>query len=777
MNISPLASAILVSLALSSLCIAPTALAQSSPPGKPTEAASVLTLDRLRVHGESPAHANVIEKDAEALSEARVADERDLLRHETGVGVVEGGRSGSNGYSIRGVEGDRVSITVDGLSQADSYIPEVYSGYGYLNGNRNTTELENIGSVRIEKGADSFRTGSGALGGSVRFFSKSAEDFVQPGQPFGLLAKTGYSGKNREWRFVLGGGVVSGGFRGALQFTRRHGHELKAYGDGLDVEGAERGLADPVERESHSILAKAGYRFGAAHLLEASFENRALDIATHERSYTDVFGERRLSLDTSPYRRRQLRYAWTPESSWLKEFTAAYGGQWIEQHAITRNHEARDPRRRITQKYDRKFTQTLDQLELRLDSQTIRAGQWRHQWQAAAGASHGYFENINLDTLYGYSGAGSADIKRYRIADPVRTRAAFLALQDRIEWGDATSLGLGARHDRYRHQPEPDGANQNRTTYSPEPRQFSATTGFAHLRHDLGPHFSVGYKAATGFRAPRAQELYFQFQRGQNYIVPNPELRAEHAFNQEIEFNLHGEAGHAALSIHHTRYRNFIEERHSQSRQPNPYYDPAKCRLYPLRDLCDPYLVAERFQNVNIDSATVRGVEFDGGLDLRRTIGLPEGSRALLRFTHTRGRTGIGDGLRAIQPFTAVLGLAYARPDDRWRTQLTLRHVAAKRERDTIRTEFGWRGEVRRAAPYLSRAYSVVDMEAGFRLGAHWRLDLGVDNLLNRKYSTWDSLRSIPSFGSTNMVDRRGYGLERFTAPGRHYSMVLQGRF
>lgn len=767
---------ILLSLPL--LALAPPAWADDIPNrDKPSPEEHGLLLDRLKVRGESPTDVSIIEKDADTLSRSRVADERDLLRHETGVGVVEGGRSGSNGYSIRGVDGDRVSITVDGLNQADSYIPEVYSGYGYLNGNRNTTELENISSVRIDKGADSFRTGSGALGGAVRFFSKRAEDFVQPGQPFGLLAKTGYSGKNREWRFVLGGGVISGGFHGALQFTRRHGHELKAYGDGLDVEGAERGLADPVERESHSMLAKAGYRFSTTHLLEASFENRILDIATREHSYSDVFGERRLSLDASPYRRRQIQYVWTPESSWLKEFNAIYGNQWVAQHAVTRNYRSRDPQRRITQKYDRKFTQTLDQLELQLDGHAIQTGAARHEWQASAGASHSHFENINIDTLYGYDGPGSADTKRYRIADPVRTRTAFLAVQDRIEWGDATSLNLGLRHDRYRHRPEPDGQNQNRTTYSPEPRQFSATTGFAHLRHDVGPHFSIGYKAATGFRAPRAQELYFQFQRGLNYIVPNPELRAEHALNQEIEFSLHGEAGHAALSLHHARYRDFIEERHSQACQPNPYHDPAMCRIYPMRDLCDPYLIAEHFQNVNIDSATVRGVEFDGRLDLWRTTGLPEGSQALLRFTHTQGRTGIGDGLRAIQPFTAVLGLAYVQPDDHWWTQLTLRHVAAKRERDTVRTEFGWRGETRRASPYLSRAYTVVDLEAGLRLGTHWQLSLGVDNLLNRKYSTWDSLRSIPSFGSTNMVDRRGYGLERFTAPGRNYSMVLQGRF
>ena len=42
------------------------------------------------------------------LKKGQILSERDLVRNETGVTVTEGGRSGNNGYAIRGVDSDRV---------------------------------------------------------------------------------------------------------------------------------------------------------------------------------------------------------------------------------------------------------------------------------------------------------------------------------------------------------------------------------------------------------------------------------------------------------------------------------------------------------------------------------------------------------------------------------------------------------------------------------------------------------------------------------------------
>lgn len=124
----------------------------------------------------------------QALDKQMVSDESDLVRYDPGISVVEGGRSGSNGFTIRGVDKDRVAINVDGLAQAESRsseaFQELFGAYGNFNANRNTSEPENFSEVTINKGADSLKSGSGALGGAVNYKTKSASDYVSEEKPY-----------------------------------------------------------------------------------------------------------------------------------------------------------------------------------------------------------------------------------------------------------------------------------------------------------------------------------------------------------------------------------------------------------------------------------------------------------------------------------------------------------------------------------------------------------------------------------------------------------------
>ncbi|WP_249932498.1 TonB-dependent receptor plug domain-containing protein [Campylobacter mucosalis] len=107
--------------------------------------------------------------DAETINKQQVTDSRDLVRYETGVSVVETGRMGASGYAIRGVDENRVGITIDGLRQAETLssqgFKELFEGYGNFNNTRNGIEMENVKMATITKGADSVKSGSGALGG------------------------------------------------------------------------------------------------------------------------------------------------------------------------------------------------------------------------------------------------------------------------------------------------------------------------------------------------------------------------------------------------------------------------------------------------------------------------------------------------------------------------------------------------------------------------------------------------------------------------------------
>lgn len=119
-------------------------------------------------------------KTSKTLDKQQVQNTRDLVKYETGVSVVEKGRMGSSGYAVRGVEENRVNITIDGLQQAETLssqgFQELFEGYGNFNNTRNGIEVENIKEVNLAKGADSTKVGSGALGGSVVFQTKDARD-------------------------------------------------------------------------------------------------------------------------------------------------------------------------------------------------------------------------------------------------------------------------------------------------------------------------------------------------------------------------------------------------------------------------------------------------------------------------------------------------------------------------------------------------------------------------------------------------------------------------
>lgn len=178
-------------------------------------------------------------KTADTLSKEQVLDIRDLTRYDPGIAVVEQGRGASSGYSIRGMDKNRVSLTVDGLAQIQSYTAQAALGGTRTAGSSgaiNEIEYENVKAVEISKGSNSVEQGSGALAGSVAFQTKTADDVIGEGRQWGIQSKTAYSGKNRglTQSIALAGRI--GGAEALLIHTGRHAGEIRAH------EAAGRGV-------------------------------------------------------------------------------------------------------------------------------------------------------------------------------------------------------------------------------------------------------------------------------------------------------------------------------------------------------------------------------------------------------------------------------------------------------------------------------------------------------------------------------------------------------
>lgn len=156
-------------------------------------------------------------KTSESISREQVLNIRDLTRYDPGISVVEQGRGASSGYSIRGMDRNRVALLVDGLPQTQSYVVQSplvarsgYSGTGAIN----EIEYENVKAVEISKGGSSSEYGNGALAGSVTFQSKSAADILEGDKSWGIQTKNAYSSKNKGFTHSLAVAGKQGGFEG-----------------------------------------------------------------------------------------------------------------------------------------------------------------------------------------------------------------------------------------------------------------------------------------------------------------------------------------------------------------------------------------------------------------------------------------------------------------------------------------------------------------------------------------------------------------------------------
>ena len=113
-------------------------------------------LNEIQVQGEVEAarqtQSAVVHKNAETIQKELIRDTRDLVRYTTDVGISDNGRF-LKGFSIRGVEGNRVGISVDGVNLPDSEENSLYARYGNFNPSRLSIDSELVRDIDIVRGS------------------------------------------------------------------------------------------------------------------------------------------------------------------------------------------------------------------------------------------------------------------------------------------------------------------------------------------------------------------------------------------------------------------------------------------------------------------------------------------------------------------------------------------------------------------------------------------------------------------------------------------------
>ncbi|HEZ0496789.1 TPA: TonB-dependent hemoglobin/transferrin/lactoferrin family receptor [Neisseria meningitidis] len=783
----------------------------------------------VRVKGKHNASTTVERVKAKTIQEQMIRDTRDLVRYSSDVGVSDDGRR-MKGFAMRGVEDNRVGISIDGVALPSSEENSLYARYGNFNNSRLSIDTELVKGVDITKGADSFESGSGSLGGNVNYRTLDARDIVLPEQNFGALLRSGYASKNREWANTAGFGYAGNVFDAVVLYSRRRGHEMKSGGDVVDFVGfgeldkqdqAERGSArihpDPSKHNNHSYLVKLGWQPVDAHRFGFSVNGQNNSNYTYEKTYS-LTSYWREADDVQKRSNINLNHEWTPDSSILSLLRTDLDYQKTRNGAINyKGDMVRTGDWRTGYQYHNGFMADRDErnmdtkykrITFRLDSQPFSLWKGEHRLSFKTFASRRDFENVNDDLDFNSTG-NITGRKHYTIMRPMKTDQIGFSLQDKIAFGDKLSVNAGVRYDHEKVKPQafkPDTPCLSTCVNdgNPSARSFNTWNGVLGLDYLFNDTWRAAYQINTGHRVPTASEMYFTYTSPYGNWIANPSLKAERSLNQTLSLRGKNDKGLLDFSLYQTRYRNFLFEEEKTYQVPNEYYNEHSCYYNPK--YCNPTLTEIGQQMVNIDKARVRGVEFKGELNLHQVMSVPEGFKVSGALGYSKGKlSGERGSLLSIQPLKLVLGFDYESPDERWGIFSRVSYMGRKKAKDAQVIEQKsyctsykldpWTGketdDCAVALQYrddkidfrwLNKAATVVDVFGYYKPVKRMTLRAGVYNLFNRKYHTWDSLRGINPRSTINSLSvsntkSANQGLERYYAPGRNYAVSLEWKF
>jgi hemoglobin/transferrin/lactoferrin receptor protein len=653
----------------------------------------------------------------------------DLLRYDPGVAVLEdAGRFGAQGYAIRGLDGNRVDIEIDGVPVADGFSIGSFSRAG-----RDAIDPELLERVDVLRGPASTLYGSDALAGVVAYRTRAPDDLLARVDDDDYVGARGaWSGREAAWLASATVAARHGDWSGLVSVARRNGRERE------NVPRPGGLAANPADTDDALGLTKWMWQGGEATL--GLTAERARSTQTTDVRHL-IAGPGQFATTTAlDAHDAQTRERVSLNGEWP---IASAGDLTLRAHLYAQNTE-------LTQRTDQRRrgatpTQAPTQRLRRFDFDTAARGvelnaearaDWgrvRH-WQVfgleytrTALNERRDGREINLNT-----GASThvvlGEVLPVRDFPPSITHELGVFWQDELRWGDAPWAVIpGLRYEHYRVDAQPDAlwlADNPRTPVA-DLSERRVTPRLA-LRYDVSERANLYAHYAVGFRAPPFSDVNIGFVLpGVNLIAkPNPALKSETARGVELGWRYHGERTQAHLAVYRNRYRDLIESR-------------ANLGLEPVSG-------AQVFQSINRDRATIEGAEASGAAELGRGFAL-HGALA-----YARGRDTVRDKpLNSIDPLRAVLGVRWTSANDQHEVELLVN--AARRKSDIDES---------RGAIFHAPGYAAVDLLYQWRPDDTWQCELGLFNLGDQRYWQWNSVRNFsPSAREIDLLSQPGLSL------------------
>mgnify|MGYP003584022596 FL=1 len=743
---------------LSALALAiATSLALPAHAEAPADASTFDTIQVTETRKQSN-NQNVTMLSASDLRQQGAQSMEDAIRYVPGVEMVDLGRAGFNGFNIRGMEADRVAITLDGLSFPQSMDPGTYQPYEFFRSGRGSVDLEAVKTVEIIKGADAITAGSGALSGAVMFTTKDPADYLKASgnDSFGSV-KYGYTGSSDENMGSLTLANRAGRFESLLVYTKRKGHETESwYATTVDTLGPGRRTPDPVDRDSDNLLLKLNFLATGNQTLGVIYERARATNDVDNWTRSDGTGSYffRSAEDRSDRDRYGLKYTLRAGNVLFDSMdaTADYQKNYIQgqTNVLVANGTAATYGTRCSvnapcsRQEDRWDTQKRHRVALDFDK-SVETGGLRHDIVYGAAWQQAKIHWNSVDSRWGNDGSLFTRDTDPSLWPDTRETNLTAYVRDRVRLlDDRLSLTGGLRYDRYKYTPETSASGNGQSGYVDDGDSVGVSK-FSSPTWNLGAEFkftdtqSLWVQGGRGFRAPGVNDMYgtssttevTRVSDGATVTVPdgrsNPNLEAERSLNLELGWRFQGDRLRAGVSVFRDKYSNFIDTAQFVG-DPNTQYSTT---VRGVTTVTNGYVYT---MPINRGEVEVKGVEAEG------MWLLADDWLARVAYSYNEGTDNDDEPLASIIPAKAVGGLTYNAPSRKWSVTANVTHQQRKDPSDYGRsvTNGSYGEEVVPVYAYKAREYTLLDVFGSYAITDRLQLTAGVYNVFDKEYYLWN---------------------------------------
>lgn len=623
--------------------------------------------------------------------------------------------TGTSSYNIRGVDANRIGLDVDGIDIAaatvSSYVPP--KSMSQRGAGRDYIDPEMFSAVDIVAGGTDVSTDG--LGGRVSFKNKSPEDYLSADKKFAANFKQVYSSADQAWLSSFTAAAGHDTAQALVTYAHRDGHETKPNSSTK---------AFPADWNSDAVLGKFVWDLADQHKLSLTADYYRKKSDTRGIS-PDLFSTYKSDAQQWQDIQRQtfsLDDVYRPQDFILfDQLTTKLWYQKSENDTQTSFMNSATVHRDFSTTYKERS------LGIKIDAQREFAQQ---QLKYGVLIDQKKYSSTKIDLRDGVPNLGlyqggyllDSELKRYSVYVSDQFDLTLLDREFRI----TPSLGF----ERQEFRPE-SGAYQE-----VKARDFNYAAPSLSLSYQLTPNNYSYAKYTRGTRVPSPTEIGGLFQTTVNnpgyIVVGNSNLDPERSDAFEVGLkNTAIDGVKLDLTGFYSKYKDFID-----------YYNYGSTTEYPYG-----YYRAENLANVNI-----WGGEFSAHIDLGQFMPQVQGLSLALVAGKSKGtsknKNGDKGGVNSVQPAKGSLTLAYDDADKVFGLGMTVTAVDSRTASRDV-SMYQEQNQYQRVA-----GYSVIDLSTYWNLNRYTKLNLALNNILDKRYWDYATVGTLSGIDQATMIDR-----------------------